>query len=78
MILAGLQAEPSRFRDTVGLWFVDNQAKLVAPVLGRSGHPDLDELALVIHVALYALRWLLRMGLEPTELGRRHLVRWTA
>ena len=54
-VLAALVVYPWVFRGRRGLWFIDNVVALFALVKGRSGVPDLDAIALVVHGALFSL-----------------------
>ena len=55
MILVALTECAQAFRGKRGVWFVDNIAALMALVKGRSNKDLLDQMALQIHAALYAL-----------------------
>ena len=46
----------SEMRGRRGVWFIDNTAALFTLVKGRSNKDSLDEIAFVVHAALYALR----------------------
>ena len=56
MVLYALTARPSRFRGARGVWCIDNVAALMCLIRGRSDSPDLERLANLIHVALFALQ----------------------
>ena len=56
MILYGLVTRPQQFRHRRGIWFVDNIAALMSLVRGRSCSPDLDRIANMIHIGLFALK----------------------
>ena len=55
MVLYGLAARASYFRGRRGYWYIDNVAALMALIRGRSSSPDLERLAHLIHIALFAL-----------------------
>ena len=55
MVLAALSVYPEHFRGRTGLWFLDNVAALMAVVRGRSDTPDLDQLAMLTHAAMFGL-----------------------
>ena len=56
MVLYALTARPSRFRGARGVWYIDNVAALMCLIRGRSDSPDLERMANLIHVALFALQ----------------------
>ena len=56
MVLYALTARPSRFRGGRGVWYIDNVAALMCLIRGRSDSPDLERMANLIHVALFALQ----------------------
>ena len=55
MVLAALSVYLEHFRGRTGLWFLDNVAALMAVVRGRSDTPDLDQLAMLTHAAMFGL-----------------------
>ena len=55
MVLYGLYARPHAFRHRRGIWFIDNTAALMALIRGRSRNADLEHLATLIHMTLFAL-----------------------
>ena len=55
MVLYGLAARASCFRGRRGYWYIDNVAALMALIRGRSSSPDLERLAHLVHIALFAL-----------------------
>ena len=70
MILYGLIARPSGFRNQRGIWFVDNNAALMSLIRGRSSSPDLEKLAQVIHLCLFALNCTLHWERIPSKSSR--------
>ena len=56
MVLYGLVARPATFRHRRGIWFIDNVAALMCLIRGRSDSPDLEKIANMIHIALFALQ----------------------
>ena len=56
MVLYALTARPSRFPGARGVWYIDNVAALMCLIRGRSDSPDLERMANLIHVALFALQ----------------------
>ena len=55
MVLYGLWTRPHAFRHRRGTWFIDNTAALMALIRGRSRNADLEHLATLIHMTLFAL-----------------------
>ena len=56
VVLYGLAARASYFRQRRSYKFIDNVAALMALIRGRCRSPDLERLAHLIHVALFALQ----------------------
>ena len=56
MVLAAIIEDGAQLKHRRGIWFVDNVAALMALVRGRSNQPALDQMALLIHTALFTLR----------------------
>ena len=56
MILYAVTSRASRFRGARGIWYIDNVAALMCLIRGRSDSPDLERMAHLIHVALFALQ----------------------
>eukprot|EP00439_Symbiodinium_sp_Y106_P072794 s2368_g13.t1 len=56
MVLYALAARAQSFPDRRGFWYIDNIAVLMSLIRGRSSSPDLERLAQLIHVAMFALR----------------------
>ena len=56
MVLYALAARAPSFLDRRGFWYIDNIAALMSLIRGRSSSPDLERLAQLIHVAMFALR----------------------
>jgi len=56
MVLAAIIEDGAQLKYRRGIWFVDNVAALMALVRGRSNQPALDQMALLIHTALFTLR----------------------
>ena len=56
MVLYALVARAQPFRGRRGFWYIDNIAALMSLIRGRSSSPDLERLAQLIHVAMFALR----------------------
>ena len=55
MVLYGLYARPHAFRHRRGIWFIGDTAALMALIRGRSRNADLEHLATLIHMTLFAL-----------------------
>ena len=56
MVLYALAARAPAFRGRRGYWYIDNVAALMSLIRGRSSSPDLERLAQLIHIAMFALR----------------------
>ncbi|CAE7438652.1 unnamed protein product [Symbiodinium necroappetens] len=54
--LATLAVRAPSFRGRRGFWYIDNVAALMSLIRGRSSSPDLERLAQLIHLAMFALR----------------------
>ena len=67
IVLMGLLDLAEDFRCRRGVWFIDNIAALMALVKGRSNSPSLDQLAMLIHAAQYALRSNIYFEWVPSE-----------
>ena len=56
MVLYALAVRAPAFRGRRGFWYIDNVAALMSLIRGRSSSPDLERLAQLIHLAMFALR----------------------
>ncbi|CAE7745577.1 clpC [Symbiodinium sp. CCMP2592] len=56
MVLYALAVRAPSFRGRRGYWYIDNVAALMSLIRGRSSSPDLECLAQLIHIAMFALR----------------------
>ena len=56
MVLYALAVRAPAFRGRRGFWYIDNVAALMSLIRGRSRSPDLERLAQLIHLAMFALR----------------------
>ena len=56
MVLYALAVRAHSFRGRRGFWYIDNITALMSLIRGRSSSPDLERLAQLIHVAMFALR----------------------
>jgi len=56
MVLQALLTFPDEFRQSSGVWYIDNIASLMALLKGRSDNDDLDHMAQMIHLMLFHLK----------------------
>ena len=56
MLLYALAVRAPSFRGRRGFWCIDSIAALMSLIRGRSSSPDLERLAQLIHLAMFALR----------------------